>query len=244
VSRRNTEREWAASQLGGYHNVNKFYPTLDKSQVPSSETVIATLENNDMAEGSQIPVGSDQLHDIHIPVHLSVIVPLAQAFTQDPRAINVVKATQLIEVMIPHLGAHIQILAQDPTREQQVKGYVDTIKQVIQVYQQMAAAVRQAGAQLQQQTEARESELQDLRRRADENEVKLAAEKHRIDKEMELRRLDTESLNETRLAKLRTSIQAEMQKTISSIVNEQLKTQAKIANDQTLTQSKVSAGAT
>ena len=233
-SRRNAEREWAASQLGGYQNVDRFFPLVDRSKVPNSETVIATLENNDMAEGSQIPVGADQFHAVHIPVHMSLVIQMAKAFQENPGQVNVPKAVQLLGLEIPHLMAHLRFLSRDDTRKEQVEQFSNTLKEFVKIFQKMKAASGQIEAEQQQAQQAETDRVSQLESQANKNEVELAARKHEIDRRMELDQLETQNLNATRIAKLEVSIEALIRKTDASIVAEARRTDSEIRTKEAL----------
>jgi hypothetical protein len=228
LSRRNAERDWSAAMLGGYSNVDRYFPTYDRSKKPSAEAAIATLENNDFMEGASIPVGYDQVHASHIPVHFGPLVQVAQAFLQDPNTISPQKALQLYQQLRPHLVLHIQYLAGDPSREEQVKGYLNVLKQLDTVFKKIQAAAQQILNAQDQQAQQAVAERQKLERKASQMELDLAVRKYEIDRKMELEVLDLQGLNATRLAKMEASILAKLQETNAKIQNEARLTQAKL----------------
>jgi len=232
VGRRNTEREWTASLVGGYSSVDRFYAQINRDEIPSNETTIATLENNDFAEGSRLPVGVDQSHSIHLRVHSATAVQFIQQFQTAPETLNLPRVLQFLTSAIPHMQAHLELLSVDPTRKDQVEALQQMMQGIIRGFGAIRQNVEQLQEKQQQLRAQQEKELEDLRNRADETEAKIAVEKHRIDREMELKRSETEALNTTRFQKMEASILAKAQQVAAEIVLEQQRTQAEIASKQ------------
>jgi hypothetical protein len=228
LSRRNLERDWTAAQIGGYGQVDRYFPNYDRSKKPSAEAGIAALENNDFAEGSQLPVGYDQNHVAHLPVHFAPLVQIAQLFEQAPDQVDAVRSLQLFSIMLPHIQEHIGYLAQDVSREAQVKQYVETFKMLAQVAKKLEGQAAAIAAQQDQAAQQQQAEMEELQRRADANEVELAARKYEIDRRIELDMLEVQSLHASRMAKTGTSIQANAAQTAAKIENERRIAEAEI----------------
>ena len=67
AGKREAMRDWVAVRVG-YKNADKYVAPVDRDSIASNETSIAMLEFNDVEEGSQVVVGTDQTHKLHIDV--------------------------------------------------------------------------------------------------------------------------------------------------------------------------------
>jgi len=210
-------RDWLAVRVG-QQNVDKYKALRNRDQIPSNEHSIATLENNDMMEGSSVPVGSDQVHAIHAMTHIPVMVQIMQQYTElvksgDDRAAG--QVVQVLSVMLPHMQETVQYLAQDPSR----KPMVD---QIVQVMQQAAQVLRDAVRRVQQQqklAQQAQAEAQEKLAEADqvvrsrETDVKM----YEIQQKTELERLKQESLNDVRSVKSATQLDIRRQQAQADI---------------------------
>lgn len=232
--RRNIEREWAAAELGSWDNVDRFFPKLGTDK-PSNQSSIAKLENNDMDEGHEVLVGSDQLHGEHLPVHSEQLVQISQQFLQDPKSVDPAKATMMFQTRVPHMLAHLENWAGDPTREAQVEQYIAMItelKQVFSMIEQEAKGILKAQEEERQQMQQRLAE-------ADESVLKHQERMHEIELKHQARMADVESLNQKRQAQLQVSLQTTIEKSIASIQDQQRKTEAEVQKILQKTQAEV-----
>jgi hypothetical protein len=238
--KRHTEREWTAARIGGYTNVGKFFPLVNRDQTPSNETSIASLENNAMMDGTQIPVGEDQGHYIHARTHLVHSVNLLQGIlNQQVSKFDPVQVFRFLLLAIPHIQTHMGKMQNDPAMQTKLAELTQALQFVIQGAKKLEAQVSELQKQQERLKQDQEKEIQALQERADENAVKIETEKHRIDKEMELKAAETEALNATRFQKMQASIATKAQQTESSIAIDAAKTEAEIANEAAKTQSEL-----
>lgn len=250
TGRRTAEREWTAARVG-YFNVDKFFPLRNRDKIPTNEMSIATLENNDFREGRPVPVGSDQIHVIHLDqVHFPLVQSIIETVQQSPEKADYPAIYKLLRVMLPHINEHIQFLLLDPSR----KNYTDKAKQVLLLMLQFFKQVEQkvvtddearqqlAADQMAEQMQLMQDQL------SQENQVKL----REIELKGTLERMKQESLNQMRQDKTQGQMaikqwQATQQAALESwkaaeaakldafiasqkILMEQLKTQAKVSS--------------
>lgn len=184
--------------LVGWRNVDKFRPPVSRDQVPSNDTSIAMLENNDLAQGQQASAGSEQLHRIHIAVHSQLVMPILQALQQnqiqDPQA-----ALTALSSANPHLREHQQFMASNPltaAEAKQLDPFLRAAEQAARTLQADVDAIRRQ----------QEREQQDNAQRvADADQVlkdrELEAKIYEIQRKAELERMKQESLNSMRAEK-------------------------------------------
>jgi hypothetical protein len=195
--KRNVLRDWVAVRVG-YVNVDKYVSKINRDQIPSNEHGIATLENNDMAEGSAIPVGTDQMHKIHVDVHFQAIGQLMQAFAggqiQDPIA----QAVQM-QLLVEHVSQHVEHMRNEPTRSAYVKQVDAALKEAGGVLSQLQALAKRLQQQQQQMQEQQQQQQMQAQQVLADRE--LEAKIHEINRTKDLEVLKQNSLNEARADK-------------------------------------------
>lgn len=199
AGRINAVRNWLAVRVG-YRNVDQYKPLINRDQIPTNETSIATLENNDMLEGSTVPVGSDQLHAIHFQVHAQPAVALLSSYQESGgQGADIGKSIMYLGQVIPHMQQHLQYLSMDPTRQDFIKEGMGVIKmltdfanQLVQMKDKMdQEAAKQQQAQAEMLTQAQQI-MQDR-----ESMIKM----EEINKKYEVEMAKQRSLNAMRAQK-------------------------------------------
>jgi hypothetical protein len=228
-------RDFVAARVG-YGNSDKYVTKIDRDQITSNETSIATLEDNDMAEGSQVPVGHDQLHKAHLDTHAARVTPIIQAVEtaqiQDP-----VQAYQTMSLEIPHMAQHLQYLSGDPRRQD----YVKQISQFLQIAQstlkKLEGMARRVVEQQQQQRAAEQQQVAEAQQVLRDRE--LSAKMAEIQREYELERFKQESLNAARAEKTAVQMDISRQKASADISRKAEKQAADIELDRQKTQADI-----
>jgi len=146
--RTNAVRDWLGA-LVGQRNINRYKAAKTRDDIPSNSSSIARLESNDLGEGSSVTVGSDQEHVAHILVHVEPLNELISAVQQsggqglqDP-----MKLISVLEVTLVHITEHLQILAEDPTRQEfvaQVSNLLKAGKVTLDFLQKIAEKIAEA----------------------------------------------------------------------------------------------------
>lgn len=199
AGRINAVRNWLAVRVG-YRNVDQYKPLINRDQIPTNETSIATLENNDMMEGSAVPVGSDQLHAIHFQVHLQLAMGIMSAYQeQGAQNMNVQQTLVYLQQAIPHMQQHLQYLSQDPTRADFIKQSMEAINMLTQLAQALAQAQEQLAEQQQQEQAAQQQMLADAQQIMQDRESMLKLQE--IDKKYQVEMAKQNSLNTMRARK-------------------------------------------
>jgi len=198
AGRRHTQRQYVASLIG-YKNVDDLFPLWNRNEIPSNEQSMATLENNDFREGSPVPVGSDQIHVLHIEVHLKPLMDMAQMYNQTPEQADVEMILRMFAAAIPHISDHIQFLSRDPTREGFVKQVSNLLKELVVFYRRVekeAAEMMNEQQQLQQQRQ--QAALQQLEQQMNsETQAKL----RKVELDAQLEAMKQQSIAEVRASK-------------------------------------------
>ena len=152
AGRVNLLRDRIAARFG-QEVVDRYLPKPGTEMRPPIDDKIALLENANLSAGTALPVSSGENHFIHASRHLTAIDAMEDALAQgaaDPQMVLVAYQT-----MLPHLGKHLEALAPDVTRK-------DEVALMRQRFQQLNAAAGRLADELQaqqeQQAKAQEAE--------------------------------------------------------------------------------------
>lgn len=215
AGRINAIRNWLAVRVG-YRNVDQYKPLVNRDQIPTNETSIATLENNDMMEGSSVPVGSDQLHTVHFQVHLQLAMGILGSYQQNgAQNMNVQQTLVYLQQAIPHMEQHLQYLSQDPTRGDFIKQGMEALKMLAQFAQMLNKAQEQLAEQQQQEQAAQQQMLMEAQQVMQDRETMLKAEE--IQKKYEVEMAKQNSLNQMRAQKTRDQMDIRRAQTAESL---------------------------
>jgi len=175
VGQRNLIRDRVAARVG-YDQVDRYLPKGEVERIPI-DAKIAELENDAMQGGRGVSVNPCENHAVHAKVHLEDANRFLQALQQnqvDPKV-----AMSYLQVQYPHSTAHVEQLASDPSRREEV----GVAKQILN---QMREAVENIGKQLAAQAQ------REARARASEQggqvdpKTQLAIQKAQIDSQIKL----------------------------------------------------------
>lgn len=204
------DRQWALAFLG-YWNVDKAFPSESRDNSPSNAMSFAIQENNNILDGRSALAGSDQPHAIHLQVHMAPLARYAEAFQKyGPQGVpNLVEAATAFRLGLPHVQEHLQFLAQDPTRAQQIQPMMQALQMMAQIGQQIIQASEQL---MVQNLEAQQAQAE---KQAIPAEVQMKMAKNEQD--FVLRSQQQEMLNQNRLQKAKDQVAIAAQKAQASL---------------------------
>lgn len=236
-------REFIAARVGAQH-VDRFMPLKPKDVYASDSASIATLENNDFAEGRWIPVGSDQLHGVHLRTHFVPLVQVQQVLAEAPDRLDPRQAYGMFANALPHIQQHLAFMSkdhlpQDTARENKMKEYVKLFKQMTEVMTNLELTVKNLEKQDQQKQVQVQKQMQQMQEELQRKNVEV--EKYKIDQDAALERYKADQLNSARSSKTQTSIQVAVQRAMQDMLTKQRMTEAQIASLMAKTQADVAA---
>jgi len=181
TGRANVIRDRIAVRVG-YDQVDRYAPAPNVPARLPVDAKIAELENDSMQGGRGVTVQPGENHAVHLQVHAADSVQFLLA--ADQNAVPPAEAFKYLSLAGPHMGAHLQQIAGDRTRQVMAGQYKDIINRVNQATQrlgeQLAREQRQqqeAMARMQQQQleQAFKMQIDDVKAKAQaEYAVKLA----------------------------------------------------------------------
>lgn len=224
-------REFIAARAG-WDQVDRYFPLLPKDVFSSDAGSIATLENNDFAEGSWVPVGSDQLHATHLRVHFVPLLQIAEVVASSPEKLDPRKAYPVFANAIPHIQQHLGFMAkdhlpEDAARAAKLKEYVALFRQMQEVMTNLELMVKNLEKQDQQEQVQTQKQMIALQQEIERKNVEV--EKYKIDEQMKLEKYKADQLNVARVSKSDTSIQVAVQRALADMANKQRLVEAQIA---------------
>lgn len=200
AGRRHVLREYTASLIG-YRNVDSLFPLRNRDKIPTNEHSIATLENNDFREGSYIPAGSDQIHVIHINIHLDPILQVVQTYSQEPDRMDKQYILAWLSAALPHIQDHVRFLARDASRKPIVKKVTAILKELVVFYEQIQKDVAADADEQEKLALENQQRVMDQLRRELDGEAQVKLRKVELDAQIEAMR--QEALAEVRREKAR-----------------------------------------
>ena len=151
VGQRNLIRDRVAARVG-YDQVDRYIPKGEIERIPI-DAKIAELENDAMQGGRGVSVNPGENHAVHAKVHLEDANRFLQALQQnqvDPKL-----AMSYLQVQYPHSTAHVEQLASDPSRSQEVGMAREILNQVREAVENIG---KQLAAQAKREAQARASQ--------------------------------------------------------------------------------------
>jgi len=129
VGRRNLTRDIVSTRVG--HDLADRYTPQQEGARPTVDNKIAFLENKELMAGQPVPVESNEIHGVHLQVHvpeLNQVIEQLNMGVADP-----VQALPALQAFYQHISETAQQVANDPAME----GLLGQTKQVLQFAEEM-----------------------------------------------------------------------------------------------------------
>ena len=180
VGRRNLTRDIVSTRVG--HDLADRYVPADVEKRPTVDVKIAFFENQQLQAGQNVPVIANELHGVHLEVHVPALAQLIEALNTgeaDP-----MQVLPMLQAMYQHISDTAQLAAGDPALEPQVA----QTKQVLQYAEEainntMKAVQKMQREQAQQEGGEEGVAMADQNAKVQEHEIKMqiAQEKAELD---------------------------------------------------------------
>lgn len=158
------KQNWLEDLVSAIKGPDKIRRYVPKQVVPTNDDWMANQENAAVREGVAPLLTSGQDDEKHLNSHFGdaskLLGPIQQQMQQgqppDPSALQ--SAIQYLQIMGPHVQAHLQRLTGDPMRKGQAKYFEQAFKQLVEFNGKLRGAMddaqQQARVQSQQQSQA------------------------------------------------------------------------------------------
>jgi hypothetical protein len=180
VGRRNLTRDIVSTRVG--HDLADRYVPADVEKRPTVDVKIAFFENQQLQAGQNVPVIANELHGVHLEVHVPALAQLIEALNTgeaDP-----MQVLPMLQAMYQHISDTAQLAAGDPALEAEVA----QTKQVLQYAEEainntMKAVQKMQREQAQQESGEEQVAMADQNAKVQEHEIKMqiAQEKAELD---------------------------------------------------------------
>lgn len=207
--RRNAQRDWIHLRLG-VQAADRYLPSVDRDTSPNDQSSFAAVENNDMRQGLEVRVGSDQLHWSHIPVHAEVLQEIVEQVAASPDNEPTKQSVQQVEnpkavlallvACSKHIQEHLKYGAMQIGMEAKAKQVEKMLRDLKPTVKSLNLAVATQERVEQAEAERQQREMEELQRRADQNELEKA--KYEADKKAETDRYRVDRDHETAMRRL------------------------------------------
>lgn len=113
IGRRNLTRDIVSTRVG--HDLADRYVPVAQDSRPTVDNKIAFLENQTMMQGSPVPVEANEIHGLHLDVHLPALVQLIEQLNAG--AADPVQSLPVLQAFYSHVAETVQALAADPAAQ-------------------------------------------------------------------------------------------------------------------------------
>jgi len=180
VGRRNLTRDIVSTRVG--HDLADRYAPAQEEKRPTVDVKIAFFENQQLQQGQNVPVIANELHGVHLEIHVPALAQLIEALNTgeaDP-----MQVLPVLQAMYQHISDTAQLAAGDPALEAEVA----QTKQVLQFAEEAINNTMKAVQKLQRdQAEMEGGEEgvamaeQDAKMQEHEIKMQIAQEKAELD---------------------------------------------------------------
>ena len=217
-------REYLGVRVG-YRNVDRFRSRINRDEIPSNATVMANLENNDFIEGKALPVGSDQLHKIHVIQHAEFLVKILAGV--DEGSIDPQVAFGALSTSIPHTAKHLDYLRPDPAYKETIDLADDLLQKAVKIAKMLEVQLEQQAREAQAAQQAQQEEIQGLIEGAQKQQQ--SAESLEVQRKYELEKAKQDSLNAARQEKTQEQLEIKRQMAAGDLMLRKEKQDAELA---------------
>ncbi len=182
IGRQRLMRDRIASRVG-YDNVDRYLAPPEVERVDINEH-LAALENNDLVAGQPVAIRPNDPHMLHLPVHVRKLEEFVQQVEQEGAALEAV-AEPMARVH-GHAVAHLEAVQGDAGIREDVAFYREALQQIGEIIvramlrmekirRDQAAEQQAAGAAPNPQADTELAHQAGLRRKLEENQIRLQA---------------------------------------------------------------------
>ena len=184
VGRKNLTRDIVATRVG-HDLADRYAPNVEVDR-ETVDNKIAILENQQLSEGTPIPVISNEMHGAHLQIHAPALMQIIEQLNAG--AADPVSSLPALQSYYQHISETVQQLAGDPAAE----GLIGETKQVLQFAEEM---INNTSKQVQKmQREASQSQGQEsegggeMQTKIQEHQLKMQMAREKANLDLELKK--------------------------------------------------------
>jgi len=194
----NAVRDYISARTGP-EGVDRYKPIPNRNNIPTNEHSIANLETNDLKEGADVVVGTDQNHVIHLKIHIAEAVRIAEVFVNGQYQGPIEMLEAYLAASLRHIASHLDFIANDPARQDEYKMFFQTLNELAKVH---ATVQRQLQQQMKQQQANAERQAEIVRQAQEQmQDEKLRVELAKVEGDLQLRAMKEAGNQRVREAK-------------------------------------------
>ena len=110
VGRRNLTRDIVSTRVG-HDLADRYTPQLEEAR-PTVDNKIAFLENQQLSQGSPVPVVSNEIHGVHLQAHIPALMQIIEQLNTG--AADPVQSMPALQAFYQHISETAEFLAGDP----------------------------------------------------------------------------------------------------------------------------------
>jgi hypothetical protein len=228
----------------GYNAVERYSRKESRNRIKTDAHSFAMLENNDLDEGREVIVGTDQLHTIHMLVHTEWVGQKIQPFIdatqlggEYPQDIS--PLVQMMQVALQHMAEHIAQLERDRSRKDHAKGFSIIVKRFQDVFEDMLKVYEKQQRELQKQMEEQQAANQVNPKDVAEIESKERVAMAEIESKERVATAEARSMSIQKRAREQAQIEALIEKTTTEIQRKNAESVATIERKQRELEAKI-----
>ena len=187
VGRKNLTRDIVSTRVG--HDLADRYAPQVKEARPTVDGKIAFFENQELMDGTPVPVVTNEIHGAHLSEHVPVLSQLIEQLNTG--AADPIQALPALQAFYQHVSETVQALVGDPAAE----SLVADANQVLQYTEEMinntskqVQKIQRDQAEGQPEEEGQTQGEPDMGSKLQEHQLKMNMAKQKAELDMELKR--------------------------------------------------------
>ena len=174
VGRKNLTRDIVSTRVG--HDLADRYVPVAQDSRPTVDNKIAFLENQSLMQGSPVPVEANEMHGLHLDVHLPALVQIIEQLNAG--AADPVQSLPVLQAFYAHVAETIQALAADPAAQ----AVIGEANQVLQYAEEMINNTSKQAQKMQR--EAAEAGAEGDGQQGPDPEMQVKMQEHQLKMDM------------------------------------------------------------
>lgn len=180
LGRDNAVRDYVAARTGP-DGVDRYKPPINRNNIPTNEHSIANLETNDLKEGVDVIVGTDQNHVIHLSIHMMDAIRAAKEYIEGTYQGPLDMLEAYLGAALLHIAKHLDYIANDPARENEYKSFIDSFNDIVRIHSALQRQVQKESEERQKKAEEQMQAVQAAQNQMQDESIRVELAKVEAD---------------------------------------------------------------